>query len=182
MSTPAASSPRPSRRLNRLLDRVTAIGAWAVLPLALLLCAQWPLRDGLGAGARLANDAAQTLFALYVALALRQATRDGAHLAADTLSARYPARARRALARWGGTLAVLPFALFVLVSGAASTWRALVSFESFPDTLNPGYFLIKLAAWLLALGMALQAIADLVDPVPPSPEALRADSADRPPG
>ncbi len=174
-----AAQTRRTSRLNRLLDRVTALAAWAVLPLALLLFAQWPLRDGLGAGARLANDAAQTIFALYVALALRQATRDGAHLAADTLSARYPARVRRALARWGATLAVLPFALFVLVTGAASTWRSIAALEAFPDTFNPGYFLIKLAAWLLALAMALQAVADLVDPTDPSSAS---DGVDRPAG
>ena len=57
-------------------------GAWLAVPLALLLFAQWPLRDLVGAWSRDANDAAQWIFALYVALALRAATRARAHMAA----------------------------------------------------------------------------------------------------
>ena len=154
--------PPPARPLLRALDRLTGAGSWIVLPLALLLFAQWPLRDLLAAGSRQANDAAQALFAVYVALALRQATRDRAHLAADTLAARYPPRVRNALARVGQALAVLPFALFVLVSGAVPTARALLTLEAFADTLNPGYFLVKFGAWLLALLTVLQALVDLL--------------------
>jgi TRAP-type mannitol/chloroaromatic compound transport system permease small subunit len=157
-----ASFPAFSRmRLNALLDRITAVFAWLVLPLALLLFAQWPLRDAVGAGSRQANDLAQWLFALYMALALRHATRTRVHLAAGAFAARYSQRVQHWLARAGHAFAVLPFALFVLVSGWPMVWHALLSLEAFPDTLNPGYFLIKCAAWLLALAMALQAVADL---------------------
>ena len=151
-------------RLNDVLDRLTAAFAWLVLPLALLLFAQWPLRDLVGAGSRQANDLAQWLLALYVALALRQATRARTHLAADGLAARLPARLRAALDRFGHAAAVLPFSVFVLASGAPMVWNSLRQWEAFPDTLNPGYFLIKLAAWLLALAMAAQAVADLCEP------------------
>ncbi|MFL6662956.1 MAG: TRAP transporter small permease subunit [Rhizobacter sp.] len=149
-------------RLTLLLDRLSRAAAWLVLPLALLLAGQWPLRDLVGAGSRQANDLAQCLFALYVALALRQCTRDRAHLAADVLAHRLPPRRRAAWQRIGHALAVLPFALFVLASGSAMAWRAVRGAEAFPDTLNPGYFLVKGAVWLLALAMALQALADLV--------------------
>ena len=152
--------------LNRVLDRVTSACSLLVLPLALLLFAQWPLRDVVGAGSRPANDMAQWLFALYVALALRHATRTHAHLAADTLAVRYSKRVRSLLERFGHALAVLPFALFVLASGAPVAWNALRTLEAFPDTLNPGYFIVKASAWLLALAMALQAIADLFAPLP----------------
>jgi len=148
-------------RLNLLLDRITAGFAWLVLPLALLLFAQWPLRDAVGAGSRQANDLAQWLFALYVALALRHATRSRTHLAAGAFAARYPRRLRAWLARAGHALAVLPFAVFVMISGWPMTWNALLLREAFPDTLNPGYFLVKCAAWLLAAVMALQALIDL---------------------
>jgi len=151
-------------RLTLLLDRLGAAAAWLVLPLAVLLAAQWPLRDVVGAGSRQANDLAQWIFALYAALAIRRATRDGLHLAADVLVSRYPARLRAALQRVGHALAVLPVALFVLASGASMAWQALVTGETFPDTLNPGYFIVKCAAWLMALVMALQAVVDLVEP------------------
>ncbi len=153
--------------LQRLLDRISMACSLLVLPLALLLFAQWPLRDLVGAGSRPANDMAQWLFALYVALALRHATRWHAHLAADTLARRYPPRVRQVIERFGHALAVLPFALFVLASGAGVAWNALATLEAFPDTLNPGYFIVKASAWVLALTMALQALADLVAPLAP---------------
>jgi TRAP-type C4-dicarboxylate transport system permease small subunit len=156
-----SSHPRSWRlasRSARVLDRATSLGAWLVLPLALLLFAQWPLRDLLGAWSRQANDIAQWLFALYVALAMRETTRRHAHLAAGLLVGRYPPRWRRRLARFGEPLAVLPFALYVIVTSALPTWRSIVGLEAFPDTSNPLYFVIRASAWLLALLMALQAL------------------------
>ena len=36
--------------------------------------------------------------------------------------------------------------------------------EAFPDTYNPGYFIIKLALWLLAGLILAQAIIDIARP------------------
>ena len=161
-----APSAGLARKLNAALDRVTVAGGALVLPLSLLLFAQWPLRDLVGAGSRPANDLAQWIFALDVALALRHTTRGHGHMAADTLAARYPARVRGRIWRWGQPMCVLPWALFVLVSGAPQVWQSLRGLEAFADTLNPLYFIIKCAAWLLALLMALQALTDLLTPTP----------------
>ena len=143
------------------LDRAISLGAWLVLPLALLLFAQWPLRDVVGAGSRQANDIAQWVFAIYVALALREATRRRVHMAAGLFVGRYPPRWQQRLARFGEAVAVLPWAAFVLYAGAAPTWRSVIGQEAFPDTGDPLYFLIRVAAWLLALLMLLQALIDL---------------------
>jgi len=150
--------------LASALDRATAIGAWLVVPLALLLFAQWPLRDLVGAWSRDANDAAQWMFAVYVALALRAATRARAHLAAGLAQRGMASAWRRGIERAGEAVCVLPWALFVLVAGAPSTWRSLVGLEAFPDTYNPLYFIVRCSAWLLALLVALQALLDLVVP------------------
>ena len=162
--------PSRLRGFVAALDRVTAIGAWAVLPLALLLFAQWPLRDLVGAWSRDANDAAQWIFALYVAVAVRAATRARAHLSAGLHRPGEPGRWRRRIERYGEALCVLPWALFVLVAGAPSTWRSLIGLEAFPDTFNPLYFVIRCSAWLLAFGVALQALLELAgaadDPAP----------------
>ncbi|HWK85529.1 MAG TPA: TRAP transporter small permease subunit [Caldimonas sp.] len=147
--------------LSAALDRGTRAGAWLVLPLAVLLFAQWPLRDAVGAWSRQANDIAQWIFAIYVALALRAATRARQHMAAGLFVARYAPRWRRRLGRYGEAILVLPWALFVLVSGAAPTWRSLAGFEAFPDTYNPLYFVIRISAWLLALLMSMQAIVEI---------------------
>ena len=162
--------------LSAGLDRATRAGAWLVLPLALLLFAQWPLRDAIGAWSRQANDIAQWVFALYVALALREATRQRAHMAAGLFVARYPLRWRQRIARFGEALCVLPWAIFVLATGAVPTWQSVVGLEAFPDTFNPLYFVIRASAWLLALLMVLQAIVDLAaEPA----TALRVDDTDR---
>jgi TRAP-type C4-dicarboxylate transport system permease small subunit len=155
------------------LDRVTRAGAWLVLPLALLLFAQWPLRDLVAAGSRQANDIAQWVFAIYVALALREATRKRVHMAAGLFVSRYPPRWQRRLARFGEAIAVLPWAAFVLVAGAAPTWRSIVGLEAFPDTGHPLYFLIRVGAWLLALLMLLQALIDLATEPQPAAETVR---------
>lgn len=162
---------RLASRLNAGLDHLSFACSLLVLPLALLLFAQWPLRDVVGAGSRPANDMAQWLFALYVAIALRSATRRHSHFAADTLAAGYTSRLRAMIERFGHALAVLPFALFVAVAGAPMVWQSLRSLESFPDTFNPGYFIVKFAAWLLALLMAAQAFVGLLVPLAPRGQA-----------
>ena len=158
------SFERLARGADAALDRATRWGSLLVLPLSLLLAAQWPLRDVVGAGSRQANDIAQWIFAVYVALALRHATRVRGHMATDALAARYAAPTRRALARWGEALCVLPWALYVLVAAAAPTWQSLRQLEAFPETFNPLYFIVKCSVWLLALLVALQALVHVSAP------------------
>jgi TRAP-type mannitol/chloroaromatic compound transport system permease small subunit len=166
----------PSRRrgfaatLASALDRLCAAAAWLVVPLALLLFAQWPLRDLVGAWSRDANDAAQWIFALYVALALRAATRARAHMAAGVAPIRAAGRWRHAIDRYGEAILVLPWAVFVVVSSAAPTWRSVVGLEAFPDTFNPLYFVIRFSAWLLALLVAVQALLELASAQRPDEE------------
>lgn len=148
--------------LERGLDRVTATAAWLVLPLALLLFLQWPLRDLVGAYSRQANDVAQWLFALYVALAVRAATRQRAHLAAGLAMSPQASHWRRRIDSYGEAILVMPWAVFVLVAAAPSTWRSLIGLEAFPDTFNPLYFVIRCSAWLLALTILLQAAIALL--------------------
>lgn len=151
-------------RTNAWLDRLTLGTSLLVLPLTVLLFAQWPLRDLAGAGSRQANDLAQWVFALYVAVALRHTTRVRGHMASDALAARYPHPLREGLLRWGSALCVLPWAAFVLVVSAPTVWRSVLGLESFPDTFNPLYFLIKVSVWLLALLTGLQTLLDALTP------------------
>jgi TRAP-type mannitol/chloroaromatic compound transport system permease small subunit len=175
MDVPSDPDPRGAglrgagaRRLQRVLDRATDGGAWLVLPLVLLLCAQWPLRDAVAAGSRQANDLAQWIFALYVALAVRQATRRRAHMSADAWARGHLAPRMQAMFhRFGLALCVLPWALYVLASGGLPVWRSITQLESFPDTTNPLYFVIKASAWLLALLLALEAIVEALMPHEP---------------
>ena len=116
-----------------------------VLPLAALLFVQWPLREWIQAWSREANDAAQVLFALYVAVAVTAATWSGNHLAAF----RTTAQKLSAWRPWALLLCLGPWALFVLWTAAPQVWQSIAQLEHFPDTSNPGYFSIKLAGCLL---------------------------------
>ena len=121
-----------------------------MLPLALLLFGQWPLREWIGAWSREANDAAQVLFALYAAVAVTAATRAGSHLAAY----RSAAQKTHAWRSWALLLCLGPWAVCVLWTSTPQIWQSVAQLEHFPDTANPGYFVLRCAAWLLA-GLAL---------------------------
>lgn len=144
--------------IDRALGTLLRAGGLLVLPVSLLLFLQWPLREWVQAYSREANDLAQVLFALYVALAVTAATRRHAHLAADALARSYADRTRRQLARLAALVIVLPWAVFVLWSAWPIVAQSLRQQEAFPDTFNPGYFLLKLAVAVLAAAVALQAI------------------------
>ncbi|MGB9369210.1 MAG: TRAP transporter small permease subunit [Xanthobacteraceae bacterium] len=150
--------------LDRFVAAILSGGRWLLLPVVLLLFLQWPLRDIVRAWSRDANDLGQWLFALYVAMAFTAATRAGTHLAADAFARRYSERTRAFLTRFGALLALLPWSLFVIIGGANLVMWSVRSLEAFPDTYNPGYFIIKLALWLLAGLILLQAIIDIVRP------------------
>ena len=150
--------------LDRLVAAILSGGQWLLLPVVLLLFLQWPLRDIFRAWSRDANDLGQWLFALYVAMAFTAATRAHTHLAADAVARHYPARARIVLARLGALAGLIPWALFITVGGANLVISSLRSLEAFADTYNPGYFMIKLALWLLAGLVLMQAIIDIARP------------------
>ena len=153
-------------RLDRLIAGVIASASWLSLPLVVLLFLQWPLRDLVRAYSREANDLGQIVFALYVAVSVTAATRAGTHLAADTLAQRYSVRTRHWLRKVGVVVSLVPWALFLLVASKAIIVSSVMLLEAFPDTFNPGYYLIKLALWLMAALILVQAAIDLARPLP----------------
>lgn len=157
------------RGIDRIVELILSGGRWLLLPVVLLLFLQWPLRDMVRAWSREANDLGQWLFALYVAMAFTAATRAHTHLTADTVARLYPQRTRDRLSRLGALFCLVPWALFVLFGGAQLVTASLKALEAFPDTSNPGYFITKLALWLLAGLILLQAIVDIARPRAGSP-------------
>ena len=143
---------------DRTLRWIVAFGASLALPLALLLFVQWPLREIVQAGSRFANDLAQILFALYVSIAITAATRQHGHLAVDIVSRGYSARIRRMLVIGATLLAVVPWASFVLYAAWPGIVQSVRQLERFPDTYNPGYFMLRVAVGILALLALVQAL------------------------
>lgn len=126
-----------------------------------LLFAQWPLREGVGAGSTQANDLAQWLFALYVAYAVQHAGKRGGHLVARPDLAHNAGQPQSAWRRIGAPLCVLPWALFLLFTSVAPVVQSVVHLERFPETNHPGYFIVKLALVLLAALLAAQSSQSL---------------------
>ena len=155
-------------RVIALIDRSVASilrGAqWLVLPVVVLLFLQWPLRDIVRNYSREANDLGQWLFALYVAASVTAATRAGTHLAADVLARGYPGHVRSLLHRLGAAVGLLPWAVLVVLTSKTLVLSSIATLEAFPDTVNPGYFLIKVALWVLAGLVFAQALIDIALP------------------
>ena len=146
--------------LDRLIALLVGAGMILVLPVSLLLFLQWPLRDLLQAYSREANDLAQLLFALYVSLAITYASRQRMHLAADALAHHYSPVTRARLARAGALCVLVPWSAFMLYASWPIVAQSVRDLEAFPETFNPGYFVIKLALLALALLVLLQAFLD----------------------
>jgi TRAP-type mannitol/chloroaromatic compound transport system permease small subunit len=152
------------RSLDRLIGALVAAAKWLALALITLLFLQWPLRDLFRGFSREANDLGQIVFALFVAVSVTAATRARTHLTADLLARRYSAATRRRLGRIGAAVGLLPWALFILIAGKPAVMSSLRDFESFQDSGNPGYFLIKLALWVMAALITGQALLDIFRP------------------
>jgi len=167
-SLPARVSWR--ERLDTLINAAVRLVSILVLPLALLLFLQWPLREVVQAYSREANDLAQILFALYVSVAITAATRQDAHLAADTLARRFRNRTRLRLKRLASLFILVPWSAFVLWAAWPIVWQSLRGLEAFPDTYNPGFFVIRVAVALLAIAVLAQGLLD----------ALRRPAGDQP--
>jgi len=152
------------RGLDRLIGRVVAAAKWLALPLIVLLFLQWPLRELVRGFSREANDLGQIVFALFVAVSVTAATRAGTHLAVDLLARRYTPRTRRRLVRLGAALGLLPWAIFILVASRTAVVSSVGGLESFQDSGNPGYFVIKIALWVMAAVILGQSLVDLLRP------------------
>jgi TRAP-type mannitol/chloroaromatic compound transport system permease small subunit len=152
------------RFLNRLVALVLDGAKWLALPVVCLLFLQWPLRAVFGLYSREANDLGQWLFALYVAASIAAATRARTHLAADTVARHYSAATRDRLTRAGAVFGLIPWSIIVLFTGWSIVRDSTLLLEHFPDTGNPGYFIIKLALLLMALLVLIEGVLELMAP------------------
>ena len=82
------------------------------------------------------------------------------------LAHRYRPLWRLRLKRFASLAVLVPWAALVLYYGSVPAWQSVLQLERFQDTLNPGYFLIRLAVMLLALGVLVQALRDIFHPRP----------------
>jgi TRAP-type mannitol/chloroaromatic compound transport system permease small subunit len=146
------------RALDRTIGALVAAARWLVLPVVALLFLQWPLRDLVQGYSREANDLGQVLFAVFVAVAVTAATRAEVHLSADGFARRFTPELRHRIGRLGMICVLLPWGVLVLVAIWPTVRSSVAALERFPDTSNPGYFVVKTAAALLALLVIAQGV------------------------
>jgi hypothetical protein len=148
--------PLAFNMLRRLIDVIGIL----VIPLALLLFAQWPLRDWLQAYSRQANDAAQIVFALYAAVSITAATISGSHLA--LVSHRdLVAKGGLSWRVWASMACVAPWAVFLLWTSFPQMVASVTQLESFSEGLTPGYFVLRMALVMLPALVLAQATGSL---------------------
>ena len=144
-----------------MMGRLVTAASLLVLPLALLLFAQWPLRDWVQAHSRLANDVAQIVFGLYAAVAITATSRSKTHLALakyDSSATKYVASWRT----WALLACVAPWATFLLWTATPQMQESVKALEIFSEGLTPGYFVLRIALVLLALLVLVDAVAQAV--------------------
>ena len=143
------------------MRKLVTAASLLVLPLALLLFAQWPLRDWVQAHSRTANDVAQMVFALYAAVAITAASRSKTHLAL----VKHDVSATKQIADWriwALLVCVAPWASFLLWTATPQMWESIKALEIFSEGLTPGYFVLRIALVLLALLVLADAVAQAV--------------------
>jgi TRAP-type mannitol/chloroaromatic compound transport system permease small subunit len=146
--------------LDAILDAMIRVLAILVLPLALLLFLQWPLRDVVHAYSVEANDFAQIIFALYIGVAITAATRQNSHIASDALARRYSERSRRTLRRVAALVVLVPWSAFMVWAAWPPALDSIRHLERFSETFNPGYFIIRSVIVLLAIAILIQGLID----------------------
>jgi hypothetical protein len=125
-----------------------------VLALASLLFAQWPLREWFHVYTRQANDLGQLIFAVYIAVAVYAASRTHTHISPQTKQVP-PIQSQ---ARWEMYLqwvCVVPWTAWMAWSWWAEMLHSAVGLERFADSNLPGYFVLKIALFLMVLLLAL---------------------------
>ena len=142
------------------LGKLCLVFSFLALPLALLLFAQWPLRELLQAYSRQANDRGQIVFACYVAVAITAASRSHTHLASSMPGHQGVHRPR--WQAWALPACTAPWAIFMLWAAWPLVAASVTSLERFAETLTPGYFLIKLALVLMLLLVLLDDLLQLL--------------------
>jgi len=77
------------------------------------------------------------------------------------LAHRYRASTQAWLARAGALAVLLPWAAFMLYASWPIVAQSVRQLEGFPESYSPGYFLVKVALFVLALLVLLQALVDV---------------------
>jgi TRAP-type C4-dicarboxylate transport system permease small subunit len=154
--------------MTKAISYFVGCAAALVLALATLLFAQWPLREVFQAYSREANDLGQIIFAWYVAAGVAAASWRGVHLVVHASHRGNAEKTAHSAAdsstKWRALAAawcVAPWAVFMLWSSFPTVVQSVANRERFAETLNPGYFAIRLALVVMLLLMLLWVGAQL---------------------
>ncbi len=161
-------------RLASLIERVV-VGvaqtlAWLVFGVVAMLYAQMPVRDLLVGGGILSgqrpqeaiNDYGQLMHATVFLVGIPYAIVTDRHVRFDVFIHRFSPRTRWLIEAFGHLVFVLPWTFLLAYWGLPHVWRSVQVGETFPDTGNPGYTLMRLAFALFIVLLFAASIARLL--------------------
>ena len=65
------------------------------------------------------------------------------------------------MSRIAAAAVLMPWSSFILYAAWPGVLQSLQQLEAFPETFNPGYFIVRVSVALLALLVLLQALLDV---------------------
>jgi TRAP-type mannitol/chloroaromatic compound transport system permease small subunit len=125
--------------------RVCETFAWLVLAVVLTLFGQLPVRELVHRGHLLINDYGQLVHATVFLVGIPYAISLDRHVRLDAFRMRFAPRIRALVEVFGYLVFVLPWVGLLAYYGAEPVSRSISTGETFPDTGNPGYPLMRVA-------------------------------------
>jgi TRAP-type mannitol/chloroaromatic compound transport system permease small subunit len=135
----------------RGIARWIGFAAFLGVPLMLLLGAQWPARELFNHETVRINDLGQICFGVLIAFGMAMTIVEDRHVRIEVLARRMPQRMRLLLELAAHLLALLPWLALLLIHGEPFVMNSLRQLEKFPETYNPGYFMLKAGFALFVL-------------------------------
>ncbi len=144
---------RLAAALERAVIRVCEVFAWLALAVVLTLFAQLPVRELIHRGHLALNDFGQLFHATVFLVGIPYALLTDAHVRLDVFHRHMSPRTRAIVETLGTALFVVPWVLLLAYHGEGHVLRSISFRENFPETLTPGYFLMRVSFALFVLLM-----------------------------
>lgn len=157
------SQPTPPAKPAISPERRRHSKAMALLvPMAVLLLLQWPLREWVEEVSNYAINLTQVFFGLYTAFAITAASRSSTHLAFVQYGAAAVTEKTRLWRAWGRLACIAPWSVLVLWTSVPQTLGSILRLERFSESgFNHGFFLLRASVVLLVALALYNAVADV---------------------
>lgn len=148
--------------LERSMIRVCEVVAWLALAVVLTLFGQLPVRELIHRGHLALNDFGQLFHATVFLVGIPYALLTDAHVRLDLFHRNFSPRTRALVEVFGTALFVVPWVALLALHGEGHVLRSVSLRETFPETLTPGYFLMRVSFALFVMLMIGASVSRVV--------------------